>query len=391
MEKKTKKRKICSGIFLIFGTTVGAGMLGIPAMTAGVGFIPAFFVTVFVWIFMLVTGLLLMEAVFTMPAEANLISLAGRFLGKKSKWIVGVLFLFLYGCLLVAYFSGGAPLLGQFFTFCGLSLSPITEKVLFLLFFGGLIFSGAHWIGRVNALLALIMLVVYAVLIGIGSKEVELSRLTSGSFSLAIWAVPVLFSAFGYHNVVPSLVHYLKKDKKSARISLVLGTFLALLFYLVWQWLVLGSVSSEALFAVRAKGLPVTYALQEVSGNRAIYTIGQMFAFLALITSFLGVGLSFVDFLRDGFQEYKKEVSRSCCSLLTVLPPFICVVLMPGLFEKALGVAGGFGESILNGILPVLLFIKIRSIDTFKKGCLTLLLAISVVVIVLETLALCRG
>lgn len=383
-----KKRKIANGIFLIFGTTVGAGMLGIPAMTAGVGFVPALLVTTLVWVFMLVTGLLLAKAVLKMPEGSNLISLSGKLLGKKSKWIVAMLFVFLYGCLLVAYFSGGSPLLGQFVSCLGLSLPSWLEKGLFLLIFGGLIFSGAHWIGRVNSVLSLGMLGLYGVLLLVGSSEVEMSRLTAWNFALSFWAVPVLFSAFGYHNVVPSLVHYLKQDKKAIKVCLIMGTFLAFVFYALWQWLILGSVSAEILYKTKEAGLPVTYALQSVTLNSSIYGIGQVFAFLALITSFLGVGLSFVDFLRDGFREYKKDVGRFSCSLLTVVPPFLCVLAFPGLFEKALGVAGGFGESILNGILPVLLFAKLKTLAWPKQAGLVFLYALSVGVILLEILTL---
>ncbi len=47
------------GILLVAGTTIGAGMLAIPLVTATAGFLPAFIITFFVWLFMLLTGLLL--------------------------------------------------------------------------------------------------------------------------------------------------------------------------------------------------------------------------------------------------------------------------------------------------------------------------------------------
>ena len=166
------------------------------------------------------------------------------------------------------------------------------------------------------------------------------------------------------------------------------------MFYLAWQWLVLGSVSAATLQEVREQGLPVTYAFQTTSYGGLIYVLGQIFAFLALTTSFLGVGFSFVDFLQDGARESNRKISRAFCSFLTVFPPLVAVLLMPGLFEKALGVAGGFGESALNGILPVLLFIKMRQVldqtvlQREEKGLAVFFIALSLFVMGIECFSL---
>jgi len=388
--------RLCHGTFMIFGITVGAGMLGIPAMTADAGFYPALFVTILVWLFMLVTGMLLLEVTFRMPSGANVISLAKRFLGVHGQWCAGLLFFFLYGCLLVAYFSGGAPLIEQGLSFLGIQLSAWAYKVLFALLFGSVLYLGAHWISWVNLILSLGMFISYGCLLYEGSSLVQMKYLAFSQGTLAVGAIPVLFSAFGFHNVIPSLAHHLKQDKRVLRWSLVLGTFFACLFYGIWQWLILGSVSVEALRSVRELGLPVTYALQQ--GN--VYVLGQLFAFLALTTSFLGVGFSFIDFLRDGFYVASKKNSYGTrsygiCALCTVLLPLFFVLWIPTLFEQALGIAGGFGESLLNGILPVLLFLQMRALcyknkplHVIQKSGLAFLVFLSLFVVLLECKAL---
>src|SRR5580693_6670755 len=100
-------KKIISGTSLIAGTTIGAGMLGIPLVTAGAGFIPAVSVSVIVWAFMALTGLLYVEVALSLPAGGNIFTMANRYLGRKGKYAAGGMFLFLYYCLLVAYISGG--------------------------------------------------------------------------------------------------------------------------------------------------------------------------------------------------------------------------------------------------------------------------------------------
>ncbi len=393
-DKSISWPKLCSGIFMVFGTTVGAGMLGIPAVTADAGFWPAILVTLLVWIFMAITGLLLLEATLKMPSGANFISLSRRFLGRFGGWFSGALFLFLYYSLLVAYFAGGAPLLGQMLSWVGLSFLSLTETSLFALFFGGVIVLGVSWINRVNLILTFGMLAAYVLLVLLGSGAVNPSRFSESHLLYTVGAVPVLFSAFGFHNVVPPLATYLERDKKVLRLSIIGGTFLAFALYVVWQWLVLGSIPKEALDSARAEGLPITYALQAASSGGFVYVAGQVFAFLALTTSFLGVGFSFVHFIQDGFKEGGYQVSRLICALLTLIPPFLCVLFIPHLFEKALGVAGGFGESILNGILPVMLFAKMRSLSKDSKlgygmkAFLVFLVLLSLGVILVEAVAL---
>ena len=66
---------------------------------------------------------------------------------------------------------------------------------------------------------------------------------------------------------------------------------------------------------------------------------------------------------------------------------------------KALGYAGGYGESILNGLLPILFVWKGRYIMKkechfsafFNKKVLSLLLLITFAIIVLETIYVIKG
>ncbi len=378
-----------NGSLMVFGTTVGAGMLGIPLMTAQGGFGPALGATLLVWLFMMITGLLLLEVTFHMPKGANFITLSSQLLGRKGKWITIAFFLFLYYAFLVAYFSGGAPLLGECLSLLHLPRSSSIELSLFVSIFGGIVLLGTRIIHRANMLLSLGMLIVFPALIVLGAEGVSAEKLLPvDPYSVSFAAIPVLFGAFGFHNVIPSLSSHLGHEKKVLRGAVIFGTFLALVLYVVWQWLVLGSLSPQALKSALEKGLPVTYALSQGSSAK-VFVLGQVFAFLALTTSFLGVSFSLVDFIRDGLEQGKKSFPRIFYVLLALFPPLLCVWINPHLFDRALGIAGGFGETLLNGILPVLLFFKVqalRQIDLKKrhKMFLATLLFFSLWVILIE-------
>ncbi len=394
---KFSLKKVISGTSLIAGTTIGAGMLGIPLVTSKAGFFPAFSATLGVWAFMVLTGLLYIEVALSLPAGANIFTMAGHYLGRRGKIAAGGMFLFLYYCLLVAYIAGGAPLLAFLLKVgFGVQLDANLALMLFGLLFGGIVWLGAKTIDRVNLILSIAMIGTYVMLVTTGSSEVVAEKLISAHWSKLWLALPILFSAFGYHNVVPSLCTYLERDRKSLKLSVFCGTGIALLVFVVWQWLTLGSLSPQAIEQALSQGQPVTAALQSLTGNSSLFAIGQGFAFFALVTSFLGVAFSVVDFLNDGLKMNGRK--RPLLVVLTFGPPALCAFLDPAIFEKALGVAGGFGEAFLNGILPVVLAWKYRSLSrqssleksTSGRGMLGSLFAFGLFVMVLEAIILLK-
>src|ERR1700677_2935169 len=95
------------GTLLVTGTSIGVGMLALPVATASGGFIPSLAIYLLCWIFMLGTGLLILEACIWMPKDANLITLSSRLLGKWGRRCCWVLYLFLFSCLMVAHIVSG--------------------------------------------------------------------------------------------------------------------------------------------------------------------------------------------------------------------------------------------------------------------------------------------
>lgn len=356
MDMRFSINKVISGIMLIIGTTIGAGILGVPLLTARAGFWPAVAITAAVWIFMVCTGLLYLESTLWMHENANILSMTKRFLGHSGRLISGGVYLFLYYCLLVAYFAVGAPIFGQFITtITGVSLGHLGDCLVFAIGFGGIIAFGLKHVDRVNYVLVIGKFATFAALVGAASPVVESSRLSSEHWSYVIFAAPVLFSAFGYHNVIPSLTQYFHRNVRIMRLSIWFGTGVPLVIYILWQWLMIGAVPPGAIQEALNQGLPATAALESLTGKSWIVDVGRYFAFFAVITSMLGVAFSMVDFLGDGLNMPRTGKARGLLTFLTFLPPFALSVWDPKIFVTAIGFAGGFGEAFLNGILPIML------------------------------------
>ncbi|MCP5509998.1 MAG: amino acid permease [Chlamydiales bacterium] len=378
-----------SGSLLIAGTTIGAGMLGIPLITGQAGLWPALLMTVVVWLYMLCTGLLFLEVMLWMPKGSNILSMAKRFMGVKGQWLAGGMFVFLYYCLMVAYFAAGAPLLSELF---GLNLASWGSYLFFGAVFGIIVAIGTKTIDRANIALTVAMVIFFFLLVGVGSTAVVAERLVLTNWKPLLFAPPFLFSAFGYHNIIPPLTEYLKRDVKVLKLSIWLGTLIPLIFYVMWQWLIIGSIPQDVLQKTLEAGAPVTVALQNVTGNLTLKGIGAFFALFAIATSTIGVAFSLVDFLGDGFKVARKGLVRLGLCFLTFAPPLVFAAINPTIFDKALSVAGGFGEAFLNGFLPAALVwigrynMKLKGDPLLLggKSFLLILLAGSIIAAVLE-------
>ena len=174
-----------------------------------------------------------------------------------------------------------------------------------------------------------------------------------------MFALPIIFTSFAYQGIIPTLTQYMRRDAAKIRIAILLGTTMTFLIYLFWEFSILGIVPIEDLEKARLLGHT---AVQPLKSNIAsISIIGQVFGFLAISTSYLGVTLGLFDFLADGFRMAKKGGQRLFLAALTFLPPLVIALTKPGVFLVALTYAGGIGCAILLGLLPTLMVWKARS------------------------------
>jgi tyrosine-specific transport protein len=348
-------KKLISGILLVTGTAIGAGMLALPVVTAEAGFFPSFFTYLLCWGIMTSSGLLMLEICLEMPPDANLITMAGAYLGRGGKFFAWVLYLFLFYCLSVAYLSGGGGLLRGWI---GQSLPSWGGVLLFLALLSPIVYLGAKAVDKVNSIFMAGLILSYVAFAVFCLPHVQLAPLQRTDWGLSWFAIPVIFTSFSYQGIIPTLTAYLKRDARLVRISIIGGTSAAFVIYLLWELLILGTIPLEGehgLGAAKKLGLTAVAPLNARIGHDAISSIGQAFAFFAIATSFLGVTLGLFDFLADGLKYSKKGILRLRLAILTFGPPALVALLYPSLFLKALSLAGGIGCSLLLVLLPILM------------------------------------
>ena len=356
METSVKKGSILGGILLIAGCCIGAGMLGLPVLSATAGFTPSVISFIVCWLFMLSTGLLVLEVNLSIGKESNIVSMAELTLGRVGKWISWAVFLFLFYSLMVAYLTASGALVVDFIQeIFGFQIHANIGSVIFCALFGAVIYWGTCAVDWLNRLLMLGLILSYALLIVVGSPHVDGVLLQRANWSEAILVIPAAILSFGFHNLVPSMTTYLHGNRKALIWTFVIGSVIPLFIYLVWEWLILGIVPLTEFKTALDQGEIATQALKSTVGISWVTDVAQMFALFAIITSLLGVALSFVDFLSDGLKVKKTSLGKVTLITLALVPPLIFAFFHPTIFLVALNYAGGFGAVILFGILPALM------------------------------------
>jgi len=346
---------LVGGVLLVAGTSIGVGMLALPIATAAGGFVPSLFVYALCWLFMLCTGLLILEACIWMPKDANLITLSSRLLGRWGKVFCWFLYLFLFSCLMVAHTAGG----GSVVSLLSNGTLPLwLSTIIYVAIFSPVVYFGTLWVDRINIVFMVGIVITYLTFVGSSVKYVDFNLLTRMDWGKSWLALPVVFTAFGYQSLIPTLFNYMNRNVPKMRTAIILGTSIPFAIYVIWEMLILGIVpftGSGGLAEAAVKGENAVNPLGSYLHNTTLLTIGQAFAFFAMTTSFLGISIAFIDFLADGLKVAKQGMDRIKLCAAIFLIPMIITFINPNLFLVALGYAGGFGVALLLGAMPILM------------------------------------
>lgn len=350
---------VIAAMFLVSGTIIGGGMLALPVATGMSGFWPSFTFMTVSWLAMTFTALLYLEVSLWMEEGVHVITMTSRILGPWGKATAWVLYLFICYASLVAYTAGGGvQIVAGAQNLLGLTLSKSLGAAIFLGLFGSIFYFGNKTVGRVNTVLFLAMIGAYIALVGMGVDEVKSDLLTFHNWRPALLAVPLFLTSFSFQTMVPSLTPYLNRHASSLRWAIVGGTTLSFVVYVIWLWLILGIVpveGSNGLLEAHRLGEPATQFISEHVIGYHVGLIAEYFAFFAIITSFLGIGLGLFDFLSDGLKIKEEGKGKALLALLIVIPTLFFATQFERIFYLALDATGGYGDAILNGLIPIML------------------------------------
>lgn len=269
----------------------------------------------------------------------------------------------------------------------------VVAAIPLLIVFSLLLRRGVKAVDAINRLFIVGLLVSFGVLVTISFPYVITENLTAVRWNYLLPSLSIVLTAFGYHVVIPSLASYLHDDIKQLEKAIWIGSALPLIGYIIWQAATLGIVPLEGIDHAYEQGISGAEVLADVANSNWISGIDTLFAFCAIITSFLGVSMSLFDFLADGLKNKSIVKMKGLLFALAFLPPLYFACAYKRAFLSALEYAGAYGVVVLLAIIPALMTWRKRYslkmagkiIAPGGKVGLILFLLISLSFIVLET------
>lgn len=362
------KNRTLGSIFIVAGTTIGAGMLAMPIAAAGNGFLVSLGMLLALWALMCYTALLLVEVYQHESYETGIGSVAQRYLGSGGKFITGFSMMFLMYALTAAYVSGAGEIItSNLKSSFAVDMADWMGILLFTVIGGGVVCFGTSSVDFINRILFTAKIIFLVIILALMMPHVEQQNLLAAPTEkvLILSAIPVFFTSFGFHGSVPSIVKYMGGDVKKLRVIFIIGSAIPLIAYILWQIATLGSIGTTTFVGILAENVGLNGlldAIKDVAQSGRTELVAQMFMSLALATSFLGVALGLFDFLADLFKRQDNALGRIQTGLLTFGPPLVFALFYPKGFVMALGYAA-IALSILALLLPSAMAFKSRTLN----------------------------
>lgn len=354
-------------IYLILGTCIAAGMLGLPIVTAQYHFLLTAMMLISAWLLMTVSMWCLLQVNMTMPKGANFISMSQATLGHTIKLTTWIVYLMLLYSLVCAYLSASGDLLQKLLHDMHLAIPRWLATTLATVMLGGIVYYGIRSVDVANRFLMSTKFIICVLLIGAVIPYVHLPTLFSGNFHFHFESWLVVVTAFGYGNILPSIRDYLDNDRKKIMRVFAISSVIPIVLYFVWIIVIQGSLQrfgAHGLAAMNNSPNTNSMLMSEMvalTHHVLLKPISVVFVSICSVTGFLSVSLSLMDVLADGMKREKKGKNRMIIALLALLPPTLVVIYDPAIFIRALSYAGLCCLYVLV-ILPIVMYVKQRSV-----------------------------
>jgi len=289
--------------------------------------------------------------------DFGLVTMTHRLLGSYGSFPAACMYVFIHYSLLIAYIAESGEIISK-----ATNMGGAWGCVAFTCIMGGCVaFAPSKWVELVNNAFFLVVVVSFLSLVGLQAGHMQLGNLGYQNYGAVAPIIPILLVALVYHNVVPTVCMQLDYHKGSIMSSVLLGSFIPLVMFLLWNAVVLGGIQDYQQVAASGTVIdPLELLRTSVSSSGRQLTDGliSVFSESAIVTSFIGFVIGLMEFYSDLFPAR----SRSDIGLyaLVLVPSALVAIADPSIFLNALDAAGTYGISLLFGILPAVLALALR-------------------------------
>lgn len=356
---------VLGGTMIIAGTAIGAGMLALPMISAGMWIYWSILLMGLTWVLMLRASQAILEVNLHYEPGSSFHTLVRDTLGPAWSAVNGIAVAFVLYILVYAYVSGGGSTVQQtMMAITGTDPGTLSSSLFFSLVLVACVWWSTRFVDRLSVILMGAMVLTFVLSMSGMLSQIRLPVLLdsgeggSGGAAVFIWcALSTYLTSFCFHASVPSLVKYFGKRPADINACLRYGTLIALACYVAWIIAADGVISREQFKSVIAAGGNVGDLIRAAGAGIDSHFVLRMleaFSFFAVATSFLGAGLGLFDYIADLCRFDDSVMGRTKTTVVTFLPPLAGGLLKPDGFLAAIGWAG-LAATIWSVIVPALM------------------------------------
>lgn len=361
--------KQVSGIFIVSGTIIGAGMLALPISSYSIGFFPSSIIMFFMFFLAILSSLNIAKINLHFGQSLSIPMAARKVLGKYAEILTVSAKLLLLYSLLSAYISGSVSILHtELLEFYQIQFHKHYLTVIITGLLGLLIVSSFKTVDYFNRIGCFIMLVLFLLMAFLLFNKVEIKNLTSTTTSISTYSISVVillfFTSFGFQLSIHAISNYIGIEYKEIRRIFLIGTSIPLCLYIIWQIISLGSIprlGPQSFSDIESAGGDIGTFVQ-ILGSKISFvkfsSVVRLFTLLAIITSFIGVALGLLNYFMELLDYQDSLYNRFKSGILTFSVPLIIVLLYPQIFIKSLSIAASF-LNFVSVIIPSLISLKL--------------------------------
>lgn len=338
-----ENKKFLTGIAVLVGTCIGAGVLGIPYVAAQAGFLVVLAYIILIGGIILLINLYIGEISLRTKENHHLPGLAEKYIGKKWKWLMSFAMIFGIYSAIVAYILGMGESLSVLFF--GNNFYTTLFGTAVGIGMSGLLWKGIKGLKKYEKIGMVIILGLLMLIFILFAHQVKISNLST--FSSANIFLPfgvVLFALLSF-SAIPEINFILGERKKTMKKILFSGVLISVVFYILFALVVVG---------FKGGGTP----------EIATLALGPIFILLGIFTMFTSY-LALGNALEDDFKYDDKFKKKRAWFFASIIPIFIFLFLR--FFEffsftKILSIGG----VVSGGLTAILILLMVRNAK--KKG-----------------------
>jgi amino acid permease len=292
--------------------------------------------------------LFLGEAVLRTRGNHQLTGYAEIYLGKTGKRLMFFAMVFgIYGAL-IAYMVGEGEALGTIFG----SSNYLLFSMIFFVIVSLIIYKGLRAIENSELILSSLVVLIIVLISVYALPRINFENLAVFNPRAIFIPYGVILFALAGSIAIPEMKEELTHNRKLLKKAIIIGALIPIILYIFFSFVIVGSNGTQTTEIA-------TVGLAELLGQK-MFILGNLFAVLAMATSFLTLGLA----LKEMY-HYDFHINEKVSWLLTIVPPLILFFLLEKSFVGIIGITGGIAMG-LEGILIVLIYRGAKKIGARK-------------------------